>query len=69
MVDSATQSEEIPTRERILREASRLFARKGFHGTSSREIAEAVENRQPSLSHHFPSKRDIMSELNDKDHS
>ena len=69
MVDSATQSEEIPTRERILREASRLFARKGFHGTSTREIAEAVEIRQPSLFHHFPSKRDIMSELIDIDHS
>ncbi len=60
--------EDVPTRERILREASRLFARKGYHGTSTREIAEAVEIRQPSLFHHFPSKRDIMAELIDIDH-
>jgi AcrR family transcriptional regulator len=68
MVDAATRGEEAPTRERILREASRLFAKKGFHGTSTREIAEAVDIRQPSLFHHFPSKRDIMSELIDIDH-
>lgn len=54
-----------PTRERILREASRLFAKKGFHGTSTREIAEAVDIRQPSLFHHFASKALIMSELID----
>ena len=68
MVDPATQGEEVPTRERILREASRLFGQKGFHGTSTREIADAVDIRQPSVFHHFPSKRDIMSELIDIDH-
>ncbi len=69
MANTATKNEEVPTRERILREASRLFARKGFHGTSTREIADAVEIRQPSLFHHFPTKRDIMAELIDIDHS
>ena len=63
MANPATENEEVPTRERILREASRLFARKGFHGTSTREIADAVEIRQPSLFHHFPTKRDIMAAL------
>jgi AcrR family transcriptional regulator len=58
-------TDEISTRERILREASRLFAKKGYHGTSTREIAEAVEIRQPSLFHHFPSKALIMGELID----
>ncbi len=69
MSNTATLGDEIPTRERILREASRIFARKGFHGTSTREIADAVDIRQPSLFHHFPTKRDIMSELIDIDHS
>jgi AcrR family transcriptional regulator len=69
MANPATKNEEVPTRERILREASRLFARKGFHGTSTREIADAVEIRQPSLFHHFPTKRDIMAALIDIDHS
>lgn len=59
---------DVPTRERILREASRLFARKGFHGTSTREIADAVGVRQPSLFHHFSSKREIMAELIDVDY-
>ncbi len=69
MASPETNGEEVPTRERILREASRLFGKKGFHGTSTREIANAVEIRQPSLFHHFPSKRDIMAELIDIDHS
>ncbi|MBM0123629.1 TetR/AcrR family transcriptional regulator [Pimelobacter simplex] len=51
------------TPEQILREAARLFATKGFHGTSTREIAEAVGVRQPSLFHHFASKHDIARAL------
>lgn len=68
MGQPTAESEEVSTRERILREASRLFAKKGFHGTSTREIAEAVDIKQPSLFHHFPTKRDIMAELIDVDH-
>lgn len=51
------------TPEQILREAARLFATKGFHGTSTREIAEAVGVRQPSLFHHFATKHDIAQAL------
>jgi AcrR family transcriptional regulator len=51
------------TRERILLEASILFARQGYHNTSTREIAAAVGVRQPSLFYHFPSKTDIMATL------
>jgi AcrR family transcriptional regulator len=51
------------TRERILREASYAFARKGYGATSTREIADAVHIRQPSLFHHFATKADIMKEL------
>lgn len=53
----------IPTRERILREASTLFARKGYRGTSTREIASAVNIRQPSLFHHYASKAEILQDL------
>lgn len=55
------------TRQRILREASALFAQKGYHGTSTREIATAVGIQQPSLFHHFDSKEAIMSDLIDFD--
>lgn len=51
------------TRDRILLEASRLFARWGYHGTSTRDIARSVGIQQPSLFHHFPTKRAIMEAL------
>jgi AcrR family transcriptional regulator len=53
------------TRERILSEASRLFAERGYDGTSTRQIADAVGIRQPSLFHHFASKQAIMAALLD----
>lgn len=51
------------TRERILVEASRLFAVQGYHGTTTREIAAEVGISQPSLFFHFPSKKAIVEEL------
>jgi AcrR family transcriptional regulator len=51
------------TRERILYHASNLFAAMGYHATTTREIARAVGIRQPSLFHHFASKREIMRAL------
>jgi AcrR family transcriptional regulator len=51
------------TRDRILLEASRLFATHGFRGASTRQIAEKVGIRQPSLFKHFLSKRAILVEL------
>jgi AcrR family transcriptional regulator len=51
------------TRGRILLEASLLFAQRGFFGTSTRDIAEAVQIRQPSLFHHFEAKHEIFRTL------
>ncbi|MFJ1311403.1 TetR/AcrR family transcriptional regulator [Agrobacterium sp. P15N1-A] len=51
------------TAELILQAAGRLFAAKGFHGISTREIAQAVGIRQPSLFHHFSSKTQIAQYL------
>jgi len=51
------------THERILVEASRLFAVRGYFGTATRDIAEAVGIKQPSLFHHFQSKQVIAEEL------
>lgn len=56
-----------PTRELILREASRLFASRGYLGTSTREIAAAVGIQQPSLYNHFASKQAIAQALLDYD--
>ena len=51
------------TRDLILLEASRLFATRGFRGTSTRDICAAVGIRQPSLYSHFASKQSIAEEL------
>lgn len=51
------------TPDLVLIEAGRLFSTRGFHGTSTREIAAAVGIRQPSLFHHFASKAVIAQYL------
>lgn len=51
------------TRGRILLAASVLFAQRGYFGTSTRDIADAVQIRQPSLFHHFQAKHEIFRTL------
>jgi AcrR family transcriptional regulator len=51
------------TRGRILLAASVLFAQRGYFGTSTRDIADAVQIRQPSLFHHFQAKHEVFRAL------
>lgn len=55
------------TRGRILLAASVLFAQRGYFGTSTRDIAEAVQIRQPSLFHHFQTKHEVFRTLVEMD--
>jgi TetR/AcrR family transcriptional regulator len=56
---AAQEPDDLKARERILREATRLFARHGYEGTSLRMIAESVGMQKGSLVYHFESKEKI----------
>ena len=58
-----TPSTGVPAKQAILEAAADLFSRQGFDGTSTRQIAEAVGIRQPSLFYHFNKKEDILRAL------
>jgi TetR/AcrR family transcriptional regulator, cholesterol catabolism regulator len=49
-------------REELTRQAARLFAAKGYHGTSIGEIAEALGVQKGSLYAHISSKQDLLYE-------
>ncbi|MFB3907488.1 MAG: TetR/AcrR family transcriptional regulator [Candidatus Eisenbacteria bacterium] len=52
-----------PARERIERSAARLYAIRGFDGTSMREIAEAAGVTKPLVYYHFESKEALFGGL------
>ncbi len=49
------------SRARVVAAAEALFAERGFEGTSLRDIGRAVEMSNPSLLHHFPTKRRLYA--------
>ena len=54
-----------PRKTEITRIAGSLFAERGFHGTSLREIGAAVGLRRGSIYSHFESKEEILKLLLD----
>jgi AcrR family transcriptional regulator len=57
MTDRAT------TRERILDASRQLFNEKGYKATTLAEIAATIGIAQGNLTYHFPTKRDLVAEL------
>src|SRR5437868_14667102 len=47
-------------REEVTRTAARLFAERGYHGTSLADLAEAPGMQKASLYHHIDSKEDLL---------
>jgi TetR/AcrR family transcriptional regulator, cholesterol catabolism regulator len=47
-------------REELNRIAARLFAERGYQGTSLADLAEALGMQKPSLYHHIDSKEDLL---------
>jgi AcrR family transcriptional regulator len=53
------------TKQRILREAEKLFAVKGFEGTGIEEIARKVGIRKSVIYYHFKNKEQILQTMLD----
>ena len=54
-----------PVRERLLREGAKLFAKKGYGGTSVREICDAADASSRMIHHYFGSKQGLYDALID----
>jgi AcrR family transcriptional regulator len=54
---------ETETRDRILKAALRLFAQKGYDGTTTRELAEAAGVAEGTLFRYFSNKKAILVEV------
>lgn len=59
----APKRKERMKREDIVREATKLFAQRGYDGASMADLAEVVGLRKASLFHHFPSKDALYAEV------
>ena len=49
-------------RNELARQAARLFAENGFHGTSMEDVAAAIGVQKPSLYEYVSSKQDLLAE-------
>ncbi len=50
------------TRQRILREAERLYYQGGYAGISLQDLADTLDISKPALFHHFKSKQELFFE-------
>ena len=62
-VASDSRSRERRTREDVVRTAGRLFAERGYHGTSMRDLGEAVGLLGSSLYAHVDGKENLLVEV------
>ena len=58
--------EKSTTRDKLLEAAIKLFAEKGFNGTTTKEIAEKAEVNEALIFRHFSTKRDLYGAIIEK---
>jgi len=63
MTDTSGLSRSDATRARLLEVAIRAFAEKGFHGTTTRDIAAAAGMSSAALYVHHSSKEDLLFQI------
>jgi len=62
-VFNSSHPSETQTRTRILQTAQKLFASKGFDGTTTRDLAQAAGVAEGTLFRHFANKKSILVEV------
>ncbi|VEP18404.1 Transcriptional regulator [Hyella patelloides LEGE 07179] len=60
---SSNTSPEEDTKKRILQAALKLFARKGYDGTTTRDLAKLAKVAEGTLFRHFANKKAILIEI------
>lgn len=58
-----TVQESGTTHDRILEVALELFSRRGYEGTSIRDIAERMGMTKAAVYYHFPSKEELLADV------
>jgi len=53
----------VSTRDRLSEHAARLFAERGYHGTSIADLADALGIRKSSVYSHIDGKEDLLAEI------
>ena len=53
----------VSTRDRLSTEAARLFAQRGYHGTSIGDLAAALGIQKASVYSHIKGKEDLLAEI------
>lgn len=63
LVTSAATSRGDDRQQQLLEIACRLFAQRGFNGTSLRDIAEEAQITKAALYYHFPNKEALFNKI------
>jgi AcrR family transcriptional regulator len=66
---TARERKALARREHILETALKLFARHGFDGTSTKQIAQAAGVAEGLIFHYFPTKDDLLNAVWETRHS
>ena len=60
---NTTSAAGLPTRDRLAAEAARMFAQRGYHGTSVGDLAAALGIQKSSLYAHISRKADLLADI------
>jgi AcrR family transcriptional regulator len=67
-VQRTGETEPTPAQQRILDAAAQCFAERGFHGTTTRDIARQANLSPAVLYVHYPTKEDVLYEISRAGH-